>query len=895
MPDWREHVRQHLRLRGVRPGREAAIVEDLAQQLEDAYRDGLGRGMSAGAAEQFAAGHIADWDAFAREVAWNPAWRRGRGLLAGLPRDLRFALRLLRKSPVFTAAAVLTLALGVGANTSVFSVMNAVLLQSLPVADAARVVVLRTTNPAPGTGTVDSHTTFSYAVYDALRQQDRGLTVVMAHVPLAQSKVAVRYGAQPEEAEGDMVSGTFFSGLGVRLARGRGFSAQDETNHALITVISHNYWRRRFQQDPDILGKAFFVNGVPTTIVGVAAPGFEGVEAGRSTDFWIPLQSRPELNAWGNAPEDGKTYIADPAWWCLRLLGRLAPGVTKAQAAAALQPAFQTAAATGLGHWRAGERKPVLSLEDARRFSGSATQYARPLGMLMAMVGLVLLVALSNVTMLQVGRNAARRREFAVRLALGAGRRELCRQLIAESLLLVAAGGALAWLLAGWATTALGVWANIESSLAPDRTVLVFTLGILLGAVLLFGLAPLRTVLASANANRHPARWRHGQAIVALQMAVCVVLLAGGTLLIATLRNLENTPLGMRVDGLVVFGVKPESFHSVPESITFYRELLAKLRALPGVEAATVVEERLGSGSSDNSAMTVDGRLPAVANGSRTVRSNVVGPDFFHTLGVPVLRGRDFSDADTAASAPVGIINEQFAQRFLPNQNPLGHHIGTADGKFQMRVVGVVKNHKYRSIAEAPIPMAWYMYAQIPVIAKMDVELRVQGEPLAILPSVRGVVQRMDPSLPLIQPATQRAQFDTTVSQQRLFARLAGFFAALGLLLVATGLYGTLAYQVNQRTVEIGLRMAVGARRGQVVWMVLRGSLALSAIGAGVGVPLALLTGQALSSVLYGIAPASAPALGFAILGVAAVAVAASLVPALRAASIDPLQALRSD
>ncbi len=305
-----------------------------------------------------------------------------------LLRDLRFALRSLRQSPGFALTAILTLALGVGANTAVFSVMNAVLLRSLPVADPDRLVYLRTSNPPNGTGTIDSNETFSSAVYDALRQQAGGLSPVMAYVPLSGSKVAVRYGAEPEEAEGDMVSGTFFSGLGVSLPRGRGFSEQDEVNHAPVAVISYNYWTRRFARNPGVLGTTLYVNGVPMTIVGVAAEGFEGVEAGGSTDFWIPLQNRPELNAWGNPLDDGKNYIANPTWWCLRLIGRLAPQVTRAQALAQLQPVFQTAAYAGLGSPKEGEKPPVLSLADAKSFPGFDMQYGKPLRILMAMVGI---------------------------------------------------------------------------------------------------------------------------------------------------------------------------------------------------------------------------------------------------------------------------------------------------------------------------------------------------------------------------------------------------------------------------------------------------------------------------------------------------------------------------
>jgi predicted permease len=820
-------------------------------------------------------------------------------------RGLRFAWRSLLQSPGFALTAVLTLALGVGANTAVFSVMNAVLLRSLPVADPGRVVYLRTSNPPRGTGTIDSNQTFSYAVYDTLRQEGKSLSPVMAYVPLSGSKVGVRYGAQPEEAEGDMVSGAFFSGLGVTLPLGRGFTGEDERSHAAVTVLSHNYWTRRFARDPGVLGHTLYVNGVGMTIVGVAADGFEGTEGGTSTDFWIPLQSRPELNAWGNPLEDGKTYIANPTWWCLRLIARIAPDVTKEQAIAQLQPVFQRGAYAGLGSPMKGEKLPVLSFAEAKNFAGSDEMYGKPLRILMAMVGLVLLIALANVVMLLLARNANRQREFAVRQALGAGRGELFRLLVTESVLVVAAGGALAWAFAVMSTRLLGNWAQIESTLAPDRSVLLFTLGVLVVASLLFGLVPMRLALASgaeqalktsaATSQTDAGKSRTGKMIVALQMALCVVLLVGAGLLVRTLRNLENTPLGMRVDGLVVFGVKPE-IKSIPQGVAFYVNLMNKLHALPGVESVTVMEERLGSGWSDNSDMMVDGKLPDVQNGgSRTVRSNVVGPRFFSTLGVPVLAGRDFADSDNATSPHAGIINEEFARRFLPGQNPLGHMIGTDNGQYQMSVVGVVKDHKYRGIDETPIPMAWYMYAQIPMIGPMHVEMRVSGSPLAILPSAQKVVQRLDPNLPLIRPMTQRAQYDLTISGQILFARLAGFFGILAVILVATGLYGTLAYRVTMRTAEIGVRMAIGARRGQVVWLILRDSLMLTAIGVLVGMPLAMLVGNALASSLYGVKPLDTVSYLGAIVAVGTVALAASAIPAGRAATVDPLRALRTE
>jgi predicted permease len=814
-----------------------------------------------------------------------------------LIRDLRFALRSLRHSPVFAAAAILTLALGMGANTAVFSVMNAVLLRSLPVADPQRLVYLRTSSPPQRTGTIDSNATFSYPVYDALRRQTGALSAVIAVAQLSGDMVTVRVGAQPEQAEADMVSANFFSGLGVSMARGRGFLAQEETDHAPVLVLSYRYWTRRFARDPNVLGMTINVKGVPFTVIGVSAEGFEGTEPGHSMDLWIPLQNRVEFNVLGNAPNQGKLYQQDQTWWCLQLLGRLAPGVSRAQALARLQNVFQSAAFVGLGAPMAGEKPPVLSFADARNFPGYDQRYGKPLRMLMAMVGLVLLIALTNVVMLLLARNAGRQREFSLRLALGVGRSELLRQLLTESALLVAAGGALAWGFAELATRVLGQWARIESSLAPDTTVLLFTLGVLVLAAVLFGLAPFRVAVAggaglalktsAATSNTEAGKMQSGKVMVGLQMALCVVLLVSGALLTRTLRNLQNIPLGMQTDGLLVFALNPQRVPTEPELVRFYQDLQSRLRGLPGVESVAVVRDRLGSGWSNNADVTVDGQPTDSASGPSTVRSNEIGPDFFHTLGVPLLLGREFTDADTITTPPVAIVNQLFVDRFLPGQNPLGHRVNG------FVIVGVVKNHKYRSMEEEPIPMAWWNYAQAPNEGGMNVEMRVHGDALAILPEVRKVVARMDPDVALLQPMLQRTQFEQSISQQLLFARLAEFFALLAVALLATGLYGTLAYRVNLRTAEIGVRMAVGARRPQVVWMILRDSLLLTAVGAVAGIPLAMLAGRALTSSLYGVKPLDGLSYLLALLGLVVVALAASAIPAARAASVDPLTALR--
>jgi predicted permease len=368
-----------------------------------------------------------------------------------------------------------------------------------------------------------------------------------------------------------------------------------------------------------------------------------------------------------------------------------------------------------------------------------------------------------------------------------------------------------------------------------------------------------------------------------------VVLLVSGGLLTRTLRNLQNIPLGLRTDGLLVFALNPQRVPTEPELIRFYQDLQSRLRSLPGVESVAVSRDRLGSGWSNNFDVMVDGQTPDTARGPAMVRSNDVGPGFFHTLGVTLLLGREFTDADTATTPPVAVVNELFVERFLPGQNPLGHRVNG------FTIIGVVKNHKYRSMEEEPIPMAWWNYAQSPEEGEMNGAMRVQGDALAILPEVRKVVAQMDPDVPLIQPILQRVQFEQSISRQLLFARLAEFFALLAIVLLATGLYGTLAYRVSMRTAEIGVRMAVGARRPQVVWMILKDSLTLTAAGVLTGVPLAMLAGRALTSALYGVTPLDGVSYLLALAGLAAVALAASAVPAARAAGVDPLRALRVD
>jgi predicted permease len=827
---------------------------------------------------------------------------------ANVWRDVRYGLRQLAKTPVFTIVCVLTLALGVGANTAVFSVMHAVLMKMLPVEDASRVFYLHTTGYPDGVNQTgdDSSTSFSYPIYRALHEQS-GLQEVMAFIPMSFSgKAPVRVGAVPEEAAGDMVSGNYFHGLGVGTELGRGFLQNDEDDHTPVTVISQRFWATHFGRSRDAIGKTLYIKSVPFTIVGVAIKGFEGTEGKRPLDFWIPLQSRPEFNAWGTPAGDGM-YLTKQNFWCMKLMVRTAAGVDREQALARAQAVFERAAYTGVTQKHAGDTTYLVSFMDAKQFDSQDGSFARALKTLMAMVCLVLLIAMSNVVMLLMARNAGRQREFSVRLALGAGRRDMVRQLLTESALLVALGGIAAWAFALGATRVLGSWAQIQSNLQPDGTVLWFTLSVLFLLALVFGLAPVRAamstgpemVLRSSATVSHATsqKMRAGNAVIVTQIAMCVVLLVGAGLLLGTLRNLLKTPLGQKPEGLLVFGVHPQHAQTKEESIAFFVALQQRLRTIPSVESVSMASNRPGSGWSNNgNGVLVDGHKPNGIEPEHAVfRANVVGADYFRTMGVQVLQGRDFSDADSASAPKVLIVNETFAKKYVGTLNAVGHVISDPKGEEQASIVGVVKDHKYTGITEETRPMQWTVFTQGGAVNQLNLEMRVPGDPIAMLPTVRRMIAQIDPDMPLLEPMSQSEVFELSISQQVLFARLAGCFGLLAVVLIATGLYGTLAYRVSRRSAEIGVRMALGAQRSQVVWMVLRGSLLLCAAGVLLGVPLAMAVGKGLQSSLYGMKSLDATSYAFAIAGVALVALLASAVPAGRAANVNPTHALRMD
>ncbi len=818
-----------------------------------------------------------------------------------LQKDLRQGLRGLAANPLFTAIAVLTLALGIGANTAIFSVLNAVVLRMLPVRDPQQIVTFRCTGqPNGASNTGDSETSFSNYVFDQLRRDKQVFSDVMAYVPLGLNKIAVRAGGLPEEASAQMVSGNYFTGLEVTPECGRLLALSDETQHTSTAVLSYGYWNRRFAHNCNAVGQQISINGVPLTIVGVSRPGFTGL-SGDPVDVWIPLQTRPELHAWGMPDSD---LYKDRNWWCLLLAARLAPGVSRAQAEAQANPLFRHAAYEPLGGKpQRGEHPTRFFVVEARGLSGYRESYAKPLTMLLVMVGVILLIACGNVSLLLAARNAARRREFSVRLALGGSRGRLFRQLLAESLLLVTAGAVLGWCFAFAASHALGRWSGIEADLSPDARVLLFTLAISLLAGLVSGLAPMAGLASiqigealktsAATGYRDRAKARTSQIITALQVALCFVLLAGSALLVRSLRNLETVNLGFRTQGLLVFGVTPHfNGHDEHQAIAFYRALLDRMRSLPGVESVTLMQNRIGSNWSNNTGAVVDSRRPQ--SESDMLRWNAVGPDYLGTLGIRLINGRDLNDGDTQNAEKVAVVNQTFANRFLGGRRALGHTVSFTS-KFAYTIVGVAEDSKYTEVRESPIPMAYFPYTQVPGLGTMHVEVRTARNPIQLLPAVQKSLADFAPDLAMLQPMTEQKQFDESISGDRLIARLALFFGLLAVVLVATGLYGTIAYNVNRRTPELGIRIALGAAQPQVLWLILREGLLICGVGILVGLPVAFAATRVLASQLYGLKPGDPLSVAAAISGILLVTAAACLVPARRAALVDPTVALRNE
>lgn len=817
--------------------------------------------------------------------------------------DIRFAIRQLTKSPGFTATAVITLALGIGANTAVFSTLNALLLKLLPVQDPQNIYTVLLMNggtqPPNTSGTGRGNTSFSFPVYEALRNQSRIFSDLIAHVPLGIGKVPIRHGNIPSTKVGEEVSGNYFSGLGISMAKGSALSRLDESDHSAKVVISYSFWTEAYSRDPAALGQTLYIKSIPFTIVGVTAPTFFGIDPGSAVDFWIPLQTRPELNAWG-VPADHGTLYDSPKWWALPMIARLAPGVSAEQAQQALQPIFWQAASTGVGTLDPKRWPAHLGFSPIKGIATYAKSYREPVEIMMALVGLILIIACTNVALLILARNAKRQREFAIRVATGARPSRILRQLLTESVLLVSIGTSLGWVLAFAFTHALAVWAKLETGIAPDYTVLFFTLGTASLVALVFSLVPFWRIfnVSVEQALRHTnqslsqsgLRVRSGNAAIAFQIALCFTLLVAAGLTLRTLLNYENQDLGMRAENLLVFDVNPQHLTGSVPTESFYNRFLDAMRAVPGVEAASLVQWRPGSGWLQSGGIQLDGKQLLKSSGTRAeVYSNSVGTDFFHTVGIPILQGRDIAGSDGAGSHKVAVVNEEFAREFL-SDGALGHQIDKG-----IEIVGVVKNSKYRSVTESNMPTIYYPLAQTGMAGQITVEIRTAANPMALLPEVQRVTHNLDPDLALLNPMKQATQFEKSYVTPQLFARLALSFGALAVILVATGLYGALVYRMERRRAEIGVRMALGALPGRVLQMILRESLEIAVIGLVLGVPLSLAVSRLLRSQLYHLSDRDLVSYAAATLIAVSVAVLAALVPAYQASRINPVEAIRTE
>lgn len=832
----------------------------------------------------------------------------------GLLKDFRYAIRSLLKRPGFSLIAILTLALGIGANTAIFTLLNAVIFKALPVSAPQELVFFDDT-PSEGTSQGDPSTgqwhRFSYANYQYFRDHDQSFQGLSAFRS-GEARLSVRGGGlQGEVAQrGHLVSGNYFSVLGVNAMLGRSLTAEDDKPGAPpAAVMSHGCWTQQWKSDPFIINKEIVINGTSFTVVGVMPPSFFGVRVRRSPDFWLPLAFQPQIELRPSAFEDHRVY------W-LNFVGRLKPGVSLEQARASTNVALRQFLTNEAGSKLNDDvRKSIASAyvqlaDGSRGISGLRRVYAQALKMLMVMVGLVLLIAGANVGNLLLSRAASRRAEISLRLALGASRYRIVRQLLCESIVLAAIGGVGGILLAQWGVSVLVALVAKTSPLdvRPDTAVLAFTAVVSLSVGVLFGLAPalraskteLTTALKEKSARSGRRRLGLASVLVVSQVALSMVLLTGAGLFARSLMKLQEEQVGFNRDNVLLVGIDPRLARYKPAELsTLYSRLLDRLEALPRVESATVATYAPMSGTGRSSTVTVRGYTPTPGE-DMEVADMLIGPAYCQTLGVPLLLGRDIGPRDTPAAQKIAVVNQTFAQRFFQGQNPIGKrfHYGDDDDPERgedVEIVGVIGDVKYESAREAPLPTGYRPILQVQdsEAYSSTLQIRSSGDAGDLAPAVRQAIAEVDDKLPISGVTTLREQLSGRLDQEKLIAQLVSFFGLLALLLACIGLYGVMAHGVVRRTKEIGIRMALGAERRTIVWMVLRETLVLILVGVAIGVPAAIGAGRLIASQLFGLNAADPLTLIVATLLLTGVAVLAGLLPARKASRVNPLIALR--
>ena len=839
--------------------------------------------------------------------------------------DFRLALRQLRKTPAFTAVAVLSIAIGIGANTAIFTLVNEFLLRSLPVRHPEELVLFRAihgtkgrmSRRGEGPGFIDpatgrtSGTPLSLLMFERFRTHRSALSDVIAFAPFSQVNVLID--GTPETAgSAQYVSGNYYAGLGVGASLGRTLTQEDDrTSASPVAVISYRFWERRFAGDPAVLGTTLVVNRVPTTVVGVTPRGFDGaMQAGETADISVAFAHHLRYQ-----PEHAGR--AQPWYWWVRVMGRLAPGATPAQARASLEPLFQQAAREG---WLASQAvepggtmpdEPLLAVDPGGQGENDfRRQNTRSLRILMGLVALVLLAACANVANLLIARGNARRREIALRMALGGRRGRLVRQLLAESLVLALGGAAGGVLMAWWGRGALVALqpfgtASVVLDLPLDARVLTFALLCAIATAAVFGVAPaLRATRVDlthefqggTRSVGSGGRSRLSQTMMVVQVALSLVLLVSTGLFVRTINHLQHVHPGFNTSNLVLFQVDSTSAgYKAGELLDLHARIQERLAGLPGVRVATFSRVPLLSGTRQNMRFTIPGR-PAPPGAPTDVNTNGLAPNFFAAMELAVVLGRGFTERDTLAAPKVAVVNQAFARTYLGGDGPIGQHIVFNAPNFQHRVeiIGVARDAKYTTLRGGTPPTVYFSALQQPD-GRANYAIRMESVSSASFAAIRAAVREIDSTLPVLNLRTQATQIERLHSRERLFARLSGFFGVTALALACVGLYGLMSYSVLRRAGEIGVRMALGARPAQMLQMVVSESLVLVSIGVALGLAAAYWSCKIVATMLFGVSPRDPLTYGGVAVVLLSTALVASLVPAYRASRIEPMKVLRSD
>jgi predicted permease len=838
---------------------------------------------------------------------------RGTQWAENLYHDLRFAIRSLRRRPGLAIVAGLSLALGIGANTAIFSLMDALMLRALPVAHPAQLVLF---GEGRMSGVTDdfphrNQELFSWPFYKEVQSRSNVFSDVAA-VESMWGDVHARFSgtnAELEPVKMQLVSGNYFAMLGVQAAAGRMLTPEDDQRPggALVGVMRYGYWQRRFNRNPAVVGQSLSVNGAVFTVIGVAAPEFFGTEVGRAPDLWTPLAAQPQVQPWLNNPFDAQTRS-------LWLMGRMKTGVKISQAEAYINVQFQQWLHKLAGLFPSAERiadmqKAHVRLTSAARgISRLRHEFSRPLELLMVLVGLVLLIACANVANLLLAQAGARRREIAVRVAIGAERKRLIAQLLAESLFLAMIGGSLGLLVAIGGGHLLLAMVSTGPEPVPLKVglsvpVLLFTVFVSFLTGLLFGIAPAlrmstgNTGLAlreGKGLTRSQSSGRLGSLLVAGQVSLAFFLLVGAALFVTTFQNLEQASTGFERDRVLLVQLNSDSVETKgPTLMSLYRRVEARIQALPGVRAASFSMMTFDEGEW-NSPVWPKG-LSHTETHAKSFSGNRVGAQYFEALKTPIVSGRAFGPQDTPKSQSVAIINQTMARDLYPNASAVGQHFALGDHD-DFEIVGIVKDAKYQSVRENPVGMFFvYNGQQQNPDGFNDLVVRAQGRPTALIGEIRAAIRAENPNLVIGGAMTLAEVVNRSLAEEKLLANLAGFFGVLALLLSSIGLYGVIAYSVSSRTHEIGIRMALGALPKSILGQVLRESLVLVGLGLAVGLPAALAFGRIISSQLYEVKATNPVLMIGTVFVLIATALAAAFLPARRAAHLDPVGALRQE